>query len=70
MAEEAGTGKTIVAVHRAPFLAQRQPDARLLLTTFSPPLAHALHAFRAPGITEYLRNAGKLGIAQQMAKRR
>ena len=25
------------------------------------------HRFRAPGITEYLRNGGKLEIAQQMA---
>lgn len=40
----AGTGKTIVAVHRAAFLARRHPDSRVLLTTFSPTLAHALHA--------------------------
>ena len=39
----AGTGKTIVAVHRAAFLARSNPDARVLLTTFSPTLAHALH---------------------------
>ena len=31
----AGTGKTIVALHRAVFLAQTNPDARVLLTTFS-----------------------------------
>jgi mRNA-degrading endonuclease RelE of RelBE toxin-antitoxin system len=38
----AGTGKTIVALHRAVFLARRHPDARVLLTTFSDPLANAL----------------------------
>jgi mRNA-degrading endonuclease RelE of RelBE toxin-antitoxin system len=40
----AGTGKTIVAVHRAVHLARAHPDARVLLTTFGPALAHALHA--------------------------
>jgi mRNA-degrading endonuclease RelE of RelBE toxin-antitoxin system len=40
----AGTGKTIVALHRAVFLARTYPDARVLLTTFSDTLAHALHA--------------------------
>lgn len=38
----AGTGKTIVALHRAVFLARKNPDARVLLTTFSDTLAHAL----------------------------
>src|SRR5204862_4908732 len=31
----AGTGKTIVALHRAVFLARQNPGARVLLTTFS-----------------------------------
>jgi mRNA-degrading endonuclease RelE of RelBE toxin-antitoxin system len=35
----AGTGKTIVALHRAVHLARRHPKARVLLTTFSKPLA-------------------------------
>lgn len=39
----AGTGKTIVALHRAAFLARAHPDARVLLATFSDTLAHALH---------------------------
>ncbi|MGI9024470.1 MAG: 3'-5' exonuclease [Burkholderiaceae bacterium] len=39
----AGTGKTIVAVHRAVYLARANADACVLLTTFSPALAHALH---------------------------
>lgn len=38
----AGTGKTIVALHRAAHLARTNTDARVLLTTFSDPLAHAL----------------------------
>ena len=38
----AGTGKTIVALHRAVHLARTHPDARVLLTTFSDTLANAL----------------------------
>lgn len=38
----AGTGKTIVALHRAVFLARNHPDARVLLTTFSDTLASSL----------------------------
>ncbi len=38
----AGTGKTIVALHRAVFLARKHEDARVLLTTFSESLANAL----------------------------
>ncbi len=38
----AGTGKTIVALHRAVFLGRCNPDARVLLTTFSDTLANAL----------------------------
>jgi len=38
----AGTGKTIVALHRAVFLARKHPDARVLLTTFSEILANSL----------------------------
>ncbi|MFT4024562.1 MAG: 3'-5' exonuclease [Flavihumibacter sp.] len=38
----AGTGKTIVALHRAVHLARRNDDNRVLLTTFSPILANAL----------------------------
>lgn len=40
----AGTGKTIVALHRAAHLARTTPQARVLLTTFSEPLANALRA--------------------------
>ena len=38
----AGTGKTIVPLHRAVHLARTHPDARVLLTTFSTALADAL----------------------------
>ena len=38
----AGTGKTIVALHRAVALARRHPRARVLLTTFSKVLANSL----------------------------
>jgi mRNA-degrading endonuclease RelE of RelBE toxin-antitoxin system len=38
----AGTGKTIVALHRAAHLARMNPDSRVLLTTFSDTLANAL----------------------------
>jgi mRNA-degrading endonuclease RelE of RelBE toxin-antitoxin system len=42
VAGSAGTGKTIVALHRAAHLARANPDARVLLTTFSDTLANAL----------------------------
>ncbi len=38
----AGTGKTVVALHRAVHLARTNPNARILLTTFSDTLASAL----------------------------
>jgi hypothetical protein len=40
----AGTGKTIVALHRAVFLARTHPDSRVLLATFSDALSNALSA--------------------------
>ena len=42
VAGSAGTGKTVVALHRAVHLARTHPDARVLLTTFSDTLANAL----------------------------
>ncbi len=38
----AGTGKTVVALHRAVHLARNDPQAQILLTTFSKALANAL----------------------------
>ncbi len=39
----AGTGKTVVALHRAVFLAKQHPEAQIVLTTFSKALANALN---------------------------
>jgi hypothetical protein len=40
----AGTGKTVVALHRAAFLARKDQESRVLLATFSETLANALRA--------------------------
>ncbi len=53
----AGTGKTIVALHRAVYLVQSQPDSRVLLTTFSNTLAHAL----ATKLKRLISNKPRLG---------
>jgi len=42
IAGSAGTGKTVVALHRAAYLARANPEARVLLTTFSETLASTL----------------------------
>lgn len=42
VAGSAGTGKTVVALHRAAYLARKHPEARVLLTTFSITLARML----------------------------
>jgi hypothetical protein len=42
VAGSAGTGKTVVALHRVMRILRLHPDARVLLTTFSNPLADAL----------------------------
>lgn len=42
VAGSAGTGKTIVALHRAAHLARHNRQSRVLLTTFSDPLAKSL----------------------------
>jgi superfamily I DNA/RNA helicase len=57
----AGTGKTIVALHRAVALARRDPGARVLLTTFSKPLANALKT-RLKYLIE-----GEAGLAERIA---
>jgi len=53
----AGTGKTIVALHRAAFLARANPDARVLLTTFSDTLSNAL----ATKLRRLISNEPRLG---------
>jgi superfamily I DNA/RNA helicase len=42
VAGSAGTGKTVVALHRVVRILRQDRDARVLLTTFSEPLASAL----------------------------
>ena len=42
VAGSAGTGKTVVALHRATHMCRAHPESRVLLTTFSEPLASAL----------------------------
>jgi len=44
VAGSAGTGKTVVALHRAVHLARSNPTARILVTTFNDLLASALQA--------------------------
>lgn len=68
----AGTGKTVVALHRAVRLARSDDNARVLLTTFSDPLASAIerklkilagdHAAIVPQIT----TASFFGIAREL----
>lgn len=68
----AGTGKTIVALHRAVFLARANPDARVLLTTFSETLANALRTKlrrlinSEPRIGERLEVYAMNGIGQRL----
>jgi len=57
VAGSAGTGKTIVALHRTVHLARSNPDSRLLLTTFSEPLANALRS----KLRQLISNEPKLG---------
>ncbi len=68
----AGTGKTIVALHRAVHLARAHPDARVLLTTFSDTLANALRVrlgrlvHNQPSITERLEVNSMGGIGRRL----
>jgi len=59
----AGTGKTIVALHRAVHLARQYPDARVLLTTFSDTLANALGVKLRCLISNEPRLAERLDVA-------
>jgi hypothetical protein len=68
----AGTGKTVVALHRAARLAQSSPQARVLLATFSEPLAAALeHKARLllgtePNVSPRVRVGSLAGIAAEL----
>lgn len=72
VAGSAGTGKTIVALHRAVRLARDNPQARVLLASFSQPLAEAMAAklkVLAPetgGIVPRITTASFRGIAEQL----
>ncbi len=72
VAGSAGTGKTIVAIHRAVRLAREHPDARILLASFSQPLADAMGrkllvlAPETGGIVPRITTASFHGIAEQM----
>jgi hypothetical protein len=72
VAGSAGTGKTIVAIHRAVRLARDNPSAKILLATFSQPLADALAkkllvvAPETGGVVPRITIASFKGIAEQM----
>jgi hypothetical protein len=70
VAGSAGTGKTIVAIHRAVRLARENPAARILLATFSEPLADALAkkllVLDKGGVVPRITTASFRGIAEQM----
>lgn len=72
VAGSAGTGKTIVALHRAVRLARANPSARVLLASFSDPLAEALAKklrVLAPdtgGVVPRITTASFRGIAGEM----
>ena len=72
VAGSAGTGKTIVAIHRAVRLARENPAAKILLASFSQPLADALAkkllvlAPETGGVVLRITTASFRGIAEQM----
>ncbi|WP_377811148.1 UvrD-helicase domain-containing protein (plasmid) [Azospirillum sp. A29] len=72
VAGSAGTGKTIVAIHRAVGLARANPAARILLASFSQPLADAMAkkllvlAPETGGVVPRIVTASFRGIAEEM----
>lgn len=72
VAGSAGTGKTIVAIHRAVRLARENPDARILLAGFSQPLANSMMkkplvlAPETGGLVPRIIIASFQGVAEQM----
>lgn len=72
VAGSAGTGKTIVAIHRAVRLARENPNDRILLTSFSQPLADAMAkkllvlAPETGGIVPRITTTSFRGIAEEM----
>jgi hypothetical protein len=74
VAGSAGTGKTIVAIHRAVRLARDNPTAKVLLASFSEPLAAELAkkvlvlAPETGGVVPRITTASFQGIAEQMSQ--
>ena len=72
VAGSAGTGKTVVALHRAVHLARTHPDARVLLATFSEALAAELRIrltrliSSEPRLAERLEVHSVYGIARRL----
>ncbi len=72
VAGSAGTGKTVVALHRAVRLAREDSEARILLTSFSDPLAEALKkkvnvlAPETGSVVPRITAASFQGIAEQL----
>jgi hypothetical protein len=72
VAGSAGTGKTIVAIHRAVRLARENPNARVLLASFSEPLAAELAkkvlvlAPETGGVVPRITTASFQSVAEQM----
>ncbi|HUK41804.1 MAG TPA: UvrD-helicase domain-containing protein [Candidatus Acidoferrales bacterium] len=74
VAGSAGTGKTIVALHRAVHLARHNRESRILLTTFSDTLSNALRAklrrllHHEPRLGENIEVYSVNGIGQRLYK--
>lgn len=72
VAGSAGTGKTIAAIHRAVKLARENPSARILLASFSQPLADTMAkkllvlAPETGGVVPRIKTASFRGIAEEM----
>ncbi len=70
----AGTGKTIVALHRAVHLARTNPESRVLLTTFSDVLAGSLRnrlrclVSHEPSLMERMDVYSMTGISERLYK--
>ncbi len=68
----AGTGKTVVALHRAVHLAKTNPHSRVLLATFSDTLANALRTklirliYQKPVLGEQIEVYAMNGIAERL----
>ena len=72
VAGSAGTGKTVVALHRAAFLTRTHTEARVLLATFSDALAAALRSrltrliSNEPALADRLEVHSMSGIARRL----